>query len=177
MASALSHPAVPAALAVALGSHRVPTALAAVACAASILPDVDSLGFAAGIPYGHPLGHRGITHSLPFALLVALASTAFAKRLGSSPEMTFAVVFAATASHGLLDAMTTGGLGVAFFAPFSNRRFFLPWRGIVVSPIGITPFLSDWGLRVLRSELAWIWLPAAVLAAAGAALRRIAKFG
>lgn len=177
MASALSHPAVPAALAIALGPHRVPPALAAVACAASVLPDVDSLGFAAGIPYGHPLGHRGITHSLPFALLVALASAAFAKRLGSTAAMTFGVVFAAAASHGLLDAMTTGGLGVAFLAPFSNRRYFLPWRVIVVSPIGITPFLSEWGLRVIRSELAWVWLPAAVLAAAGAALRRIAKLG
>jgi inner membrane protein len=177
MASVFSHPAVPAAIAIALGPHRVPPGLAAVACAASILPDVDSLGFAAGIPYGNPLGHRGITHSLPVALLVALASTAFARKLGSSAAMTFAVVFASTASHGLLDAMTTGGLGVAFFAPFSNRRHFLPWRVILVSPIGITPFLSDWGLRVLKSEAVFVWLPAAVLAGAGAALRRIAKFG
>jgi inner membrane protein len=175
MASVLSHPAVPAALAIALGPQRIPPGLAAIACAASVLPDVDSLGFAAGIPYGHPLGHRGITHSLPFALLVALASMAFAKRLGSSGTMTFAVVFASAASHGVLDALTTGGLGVAFFSPFSNRRYFLPWRVIVVSPIGITPFLSEWGLRVVKSEAVWIWLPAAVLASAGAALRRIAK--
>jgi hypothetical protein len=37
-------------------------------------------------------------------------------------------VFLATASHGVLDATTNGGLGVAFFSPFDNRRYFLPWR-------------------------------------------------
>jgi len=34
----------------------------------------------------------------------------------------FAYLFLATASHGVLDAMTNGGLGVAFFSPFDNRR-------------------------------------------------------
>jgi hypothetical protein len=26
--------------------------------------------------------------------------------------------------------MTNGGLGVAFFSPFDNGRYFLPWRPI-----------------------------------------------
>ena len=177
MASVLSHPAVPLSLSVALGAARVPPALTAAACAASVLPDIDSLGFAAGIPYGHPLGHRGFTHSFSFALLAALAATAFARRLGASPAMAFGVVFASAVSHGLLDAMTTGGLGVAFFSPFSNRRYFLPWRPILVSPIGVLPFLSEWGLRVLASEIAWIWLPAGAVAAFGAAIRKIARVG
>jgi inner membrane protein len=43
---------------------------------------------------------------------------------------------------------------------------------IRVSPIGIAPFLSRWGLRVLASELVWIWLPAAVFGATGALIRR-----
>ena len=173
MASVFSHPAVPLALSLALGPSRMPPALTALACAASVLPDIDAAGFAAGIPYGHPLGHRGFTHSLSFAALVAAASIPLARRLGSSPAMTFAMVLVSTASHGLLDAMTTGGLGVAFFSPFSNRRDFFPWRPILVSPIGIVSFVSEWGLAVLRSEVAWIWLPAAALAAAGALLRRI----
>jgi len=74
VASVLSHPAVPLAVAVALGPTRVPPALTAVACAASILPDIDALGFMAGIPYGHPLGHRGFTHSIVFALLAGAAA-------------------------------------------------------------------------------------------------------
>jgi inner membrane protein len=173
MASILSHPAVPLAVAFALGPTRVPPALTAAACAASVLPDVDALGFMAGIPYGHPLGHRGFTHSLVFALLVGALSALFWRPLHTVPLVAFGVVFLATASHGALDAMTTGGLGVAFFSPFSNRRYFFPWRVLVVSPIGVAPFFSTWGLRVLRSEVLWIWLPCAAVASAGATIRAI----
>jgi inner membrane protein len=80
--------------------------------------------------------------------------------------------FLATASHGLLDAMTDGGLGVAFFAPFDNRRFFLPWRPIRVSPIGVTRFFSARGLAVIQTELLWIWLPAGLLAVSVWIMRR-----
>jgi len=38
--------------------------------------------------------------------------------------------------------MTKGGLGVAFFSPFDNSRYFLPWRPIRVSPIAIHRFFS-----------------------------------
>ena len=177
MASVLSHPAVPLALSVAAGPSRMPPALTVLACAASILPDIDAAGFASGIPYGHPLGHRGFTHSFSFALLVAAACAPFARRLGASPAMTFAVVFVSAASHGLLDAMTTGGLGVAFFSPFSNHRYFFPWRPILVSPIGIVSFFSRRGLDVLRSEIAWIWFPVGLAAAAFAFLRRLGRAG
>jgi len=173
VASVLSHPAVPLAVAVALGPTRVPPPLTAAACVASVLPDIDALGFLAGIPYGHPLGHRGFTHSLVFALLIGALSALFWRPLHTMPLVTFGVVFLATASHGVLDAMTTGGLGVAFFSPFSNRRYFFPWRVLVVSPIGVAPFFSRWGLRVLRSEAVWIWLPCAAVASAGATIRAI----
>ena len=173
MASVLSHPAVPLAVAVALGPTRVPPALTAAACVASVLPDIDALGFLAGIPYGHPLGHRGFTHSIVFALLVGALSALFWRPLHTMPLVAFGVVFLAAAWHGVLDAMTTGGLGVAFFSPFSNRRYFFAWRVLVVSPIGVAPFFSSWGLRVVRSELLWIWLPCAVIASAGATIRAI----
>ena len=174
MASVISHPAVPLALAVALGPDRVPPALTVVACAASALPDIDAVGYAAGVPYGHMFGHRGFTHSLFFALAAALVCSLFAERLGATPLMTFLLVFAATASHGLLDALTTGGMGVAFFSPFSNRRYFLPWHVILVSPIGVSDFLSERGFRVLRSELIWIWLPSSIVAMLGFLIRKLA---
>jgi inner membrane protein len=177
MASVISHPAIPLVIAAALGTERVPPALVAAACAASVLPDIDALGFAAGIPYGHPLGHRGFTHSFVFALAVALAALAFSRRLEAPPATVFAVIFAATASHGILDSMTTGGMGVAFWSPFSNARHFFPWRPILVSPIGVGRFFSARGLRVLGSELLWIWSPCAVLAILGAAFRRAMKAG
>ena len=69
--------------------------------------------------------------------------------------------------------MTNGGLGVAFFSPFSNRRYFLPWRPLEVSPIGVSAFQSRWGVRVLGSEAKWIWLPLGVLAAFGLAFRMV----
>lgn len=146
-------------------------------CAASILPDVDSLGFAAGVPYSHPLGHRGFTHSLFFAAFVAALMIPQARRMGVSPSLAFGFVLVSTASHGLLDAMTSGGLGVAFLSPFSGERYFLPWRVILVSPIGLGPFLSRWGLQVLKSEAVWIWAPFLLLATLGVVVRRIARLG
>src|SRR5215471_18826777 len=100
MASVISHPAVPLALAVAIGPERVPPALTVVACAASALPDIDAIGYAAGVPYGHLFGHRGFTHSLFFALATAVVCSLFAKQLGAKSLTTLLVVFIAPASHG-----------------------------------------------------------------------------
>ena len=177
MPSILTHPAVPLAVAAALGTRAVPAKLAVVACAASVLPDADAIGFAAGVPYGSVFGHRGFTHSLLFALLVAAASAAFADRLDTRPGIVFAVVFFCAASHGVLDAMTTGGMGIAFFSPFSNRRYFLPWQVIRVSPIGVGPFFSERGAAILRSELRWVWVPCALAALGGLLGRRLAQAG
>jgi inner membrane protein len=59
--------------------------------------------------------------------------------------------------------MTTGGLGVAFFSPFENSRYFLPYRPIKVSPMGFQKFFSEWGLEVIKSEIIWIGIPLLVL--------------
>ena len=64
-----------------------------------------------------------------------------------------------TLSHGVLDAFTDGGLGIAFFAPFDASRYFFPWRPLAVSPIGISQFFSAWGLIVLLTEGIWIGIP------------------
>jgi inner membrane protein len=61
--------------------------------------------------------------------------------------------------------MTDGGLGVAFFSPVDNTRYFLPFNPIRVSPIGISRFFSARGFAVIRSELLWIWLPTVLLIA------------
>jgi inner membrane protein len=94
--------------------------------------------------------------------------------MGVPPLFAFAFVFVSASSHGFLDAMTTGGLGVAFFSPFSNARYFLPWRVILVSPIGVESFFSMRGFRVLKSELLWVWSPSGAVALVGLAVRRIA---
>jgi inner membrane protein len=71
--------------------------------------------------------------------------------------------FLATASHGLLDALTNGGLGVAFLSPFDTTRYFFGFRPVAVSPIGVSEFLTAYGAQVLASEARWIWMPSGVL--------------
>ena len=58
-------------------------------------------------------------------------------------------LFASMASHGLIDALTNGGLGIAFFAPFSNERFFFSYRPIEVSTLNIRHFLK------VRARACW----------------------
>ncbi len=132
----------------------------------SIAPDIDSIGFFLGIPYGDVFGHRGISHSIFFAFISSLflvkiffpdtAPWNNRFKLNGYLVVFFTLIMS---SHGMLDAMTSGGLGVAFFAPFDNSRYFLPWRPISVSPIGIKSFFSEWGLRVIINEAIWIGLP------------------
>jgi len=134
--------------------------LAAALCAAA--PDLDVVTVWFGVPWGHVLGHRGITHSLAFAALLASVVTATAFR-GRGRLGLWLVLFLATASHGVLDAMTDGGYGIAFFSPFNNTRLFLPWRPLEVAPIGVRGFFSRWGWDVLMSEVVYIWLPVTLL--------------
>jgi inner membrane protein len=75
----------------------------------------------------------------------------------------------------LLDAMTTGGIGVALLAPFDVTRYFFPWRPIAVSPIGIARFFSERGVAVLLNEAVWVGLPCLLLACAGWWVRRRPK--
>jgi inner membrane protein len=147
MPTVVSHPAVAVAL-------RVPRRIAIAAVALTILPDIDVLGFAFGIPYGSTFGHRGFTHSIAFAAVVSAIATMVMR----GDRRAFALLFACAMSHGILDAMTDGGRGIAFFSPFSNHRYFFPWRPIRVSPIGAL----DTG--VLLSELRWVWVPAIAVA-------------
>jgi len=182
MASVFSHAV--AALSIGACFYRpgIPKRLWVIGAVCSAIPDLDVIGFDFGIRYGDFWGHRGFTHSLLFAALLAtVAMVAMIPRVAMAPMLLtrpvnnssasfswmWTYLFLATASHGVLDAMTDGGLGVAFFSPFNNQRYFLPWRPILVSPIGIDAFFSSYGLAVLQNEFVWIWLPA--LSIAGAA--------
>lgn len=143
----------------------------ALAAFCAVAPDLDVVAFRFGVPYEHPLGHRGATHSLAFAALLAAALVGLFYRRSAHRAAVGTFLFAATASHALLDMLTDGGLGVALFAPVSNARLFFPWRPIEVSPFG-AGILSARGMEVMLSELAWVWAPAAALAIALAVWRR-----
>jgi inner membrane protein len=132
----------------------------AIVCA--ILPDIDVVGFQFGIAYGSFWGHRGFSHSFLFALLLSVLVTSLFYRKDFFTKKGLILIlffFLSTASHSILDAMTNGGHGVAFFSPFNNTRYFFPWTPIKVSPIGILRFFSERGLQVIRSEIVWIGLP------------------
>ena len=90
-----------------------------------MLPDADVIGFAFGIGYGSMFGHRGITHSIGFAILVGVVAGWLGFRnvqFGFSRARLILYYALVTLSHPLLDALTNGGLGVALFAPFSEKR-------------------------------------------------------
>lgn len=124
----------------------VPWGTLALAC----LPDADVIGFRLGIPYDHLLGHRGLTHSLAFALTAALAVAvpAFARHgIRTHRSWHFLAVFlCAAVSHPLLDMLTDGGKGIALLAPLENERLFFPVQPIPVSPL-------RWGPGVIQVAL------------------------
>lgn len=118
----------------------------------SLLPDADVIAFSLGIPYAHPWGHRGATHSFAFALAVGALVWAAARAMKLSAARWGLLAAAVVASHALLDTLTDGGLGCALLWPISAERFFAPWRPLPVAPIGAA-FVSSEGLRVVKAEL------------------------
>ena len=166
MASAFGHIAVAYAMGKTMKSVWGTTRFWIFTVVCCLVPDVDVVGLLMGIPYEHVWGHRGMTHSIMFAVLlgtVAAKITLSHISVWTKPYAVLAVYFGlVTMSHALLDALTDGGLGIAFFAPFDDTRYFFPWRPIRVSPIGAAEFFSSWGLGVLISELIWIGLPVTV---------------
>jgi inner membrane protein len=126
----------------------------------SMLPDADVVGFAFGVRYGDPWGHRGATHSFAFSVALGVLLGLFAARFGAPGSGRQFRRGAATAllgslvlaSHAVLDTLTDGGRGCALFWPFSDERHFAPLRPIPVAPIGLG-FLSQRGLHVALVEL------------------------
>lgn len=159
MASAFSHIAVPIALRMSAGKKIISWRLFIFALFVSVAPDLDSIAFKFGIPYESQWGHRGFSHSIFFAAIIAGVATLFSSFLKSKRPIVFFITFLSMISHGVLDAMTTGGLGIAFFWPFKLERYFLPWQVIEVSPLSIRRFFSERGLAVLISEFIYVWLP------------------
>lgn len=129
--------------AVAVGALLLPTApprVWTVLAVGAALPDLDAIGR----PFGYGDldflgGHRALTHSLGAAALFGVAAaTLLLRRVPATVPWTrlWAALFLALASHGVLDAFTSYGQGVAFLAPWTWQRFRSPW-----TPLG--GFASD----------------------------------
>ena len=167
MSTIFTHPLVPITIGVSINaltswrgqSSLIPTKLIALGCLFAVLPDLDVIGFELGVSYWSEFGHRGFTHSIFFAFVSACLVSVWLARY--EIKATTAIVFLtiSMASHGLLDSMTYGGIGVAFWWPIDHGREFFPWRNLPVSPIGVRRFFNPWGMYVMKRELYLIWLP------------------
>lgn len=167
MPTIMTHAALPLLVGAGLGRRIVSRRLLVAGALAAMLPDADFIGWANGIPYDSALGHRGLSHSFAFAVVVGALAAAVAARLHASRWTAFLFVALAMASHGLADTLTNGGHGVMLLWP-DPERFFAPWRPVTVSPLGIGRFFDRDVAAILASELVTLVLPAALF---GAVLR------
>jgi inner membrane protein len=125
----------------------------------SILPDLDVL-MLRWFPYSHPLSHRGLGHSLLFALVAAFCITISCYLAGIvrgkllTLILVWLVVAAVMGSHGLLDALTDGGLGIGLLSPLNWRRYFFPIRPIPVALLSPSTMFSPYMLHVYTVEVA-----------------------
>ncbi|MGA9534645.1 MAG: metal-dependent hydrolase [Desulfobacterales bacterium] len=163
MPTIFTHPAIPLAIGLGLGKDVVPTPLLIAGVAVSVMPDLDVLAFRYGISYASNFGHRGFSHSFLFAAVLALLGACAFRYFQASFGRVFVFLFLAAVSHGILDAFTNGGLGIAFLWPFTPERYFAPVQVIQVAPIGVSRFLSPRGVSVLISEIIWVWVPCIII--------------
>jgi inner membrane protein len=151
MPSSIGH----ALTAVAIGAPLAPATagrrfwFAGILC--TVLPDLDALGRPFRLGDVEFLGgHRALTHSILFAVIVSVAVTWSAFRSSQwngSRGRILVFLLLAMVSHGVLDAFTAYGGGVAFLYPFTRAHYVAEWQPV----------------RGLVDEALWIWLPAAVL--------------
>src|SRR4051812_6334120 len=175
MPTIFTHAVSAVALASAFPDRVVPHRLVVLGAICAIAPDVDVISFRIGVRYEDLWGHRGLTHSLAFAFAFAFLAVIRVMPIviGTARRVLLGFyLFMCTASHGLLDALTNGGLGVAFFSPFDPTRYFFPFRPIAVSPIG-AGFFSERGFSVLWCEIVWVWMPCLLFAVIALITRRM----
>ncbi len=103
MASPVSHAVAALSSGACFYRPDIPKHVWAIGAVCSALPDLDVIGFRFGIRYGDFWEHRGITHSLFFAALIATAVVIFGFRRGTQglgPFRLWTYFFLVVASHG-----------------------------------------------------------------------------
>lgn len=116
-----------------------------------VLPDLDLIGWPLGVSTFTLWGHRGLTHSIAFAVVLGLAVATLIPSITRRERAVAAFVLVlATATHSVLDAMTTySPTGPAFWAPFSNARYRFAWMPLT----GSGGFATDFGQEALYACL------------------------
>lgn len=135
---------------------------------APMLPDLDVLGQKYyGVAYSDCFGHRGAFHSLFIAFIAALILIILFKLITRTRGFKitkdgFWAFFLGISSHGMLDALTNGGLGVAVFWPMNCNRYFFPIRPLEVSPLSLSRFFEQ-GIFIMKNEFYYVWIPCFVI--------------
>ncbi len=133
------------------------------------VPDLDLIGRLFGVaPTACILGHRGLMHSLPFAVLVGgIAAYAVGSECRGRAKAGAILAFTlAIASHPLLDLLTATGPGVALASPFSCARTTVAWHPLdPATPAAHAAALPRKIWHYLRYELLFVMLPAVALIA------------
>lgn len=163
MASVVAHAVVPLVVKSAFSWPKAIERRLTIAVAmCAIWPDIDLVTLAFEIRPNEPLGHRGLTHSILVGAIVAFA-VALAAFRGKAFWGVVALLFGASALHGLVDAMTAGDVGVALFAPITNARFSSPFKLFATCPAGVDEFFGPWGALAIANELLYLVIPTALV--------------
>lgn len=164
MPTIFTHALLPLIGAAALPRLRLSKRLVALGMAAAVIPDLDVVtGWLLQIPHTHDFGHRGATHTLLFALLLAVAALLQARLLRTRAATAFLFVALATLSHPLSDMLTRGGKGIMIFWPVEDARYKFLATPIEASPVGLKAFETGVIWQVLLSELLWLLVPSALV--------------
>jgi inner membrane protein len=172
MPSLLGHAAAGLAITSAFHRDKLPRRTWGLAAFCAMAPDFDWFVSLLPLHRGHFLNHRGVTHSLFAAVLLAAVVYFIAFRPHQRRGAVWLCLTVAALSHGLLDACTSGGVGVALFMPFSETRWACIWQPGHVAPL---PRGADtWAfLSSIWSEAMWIGMPAVVVSAWSRLMRQV----
>lgn len=165
MPTVITHALLPLIGAAAVPRARLSSRLVAVGMVAAMLPDADIVGRYFGVPHTADFGHRGATHTLMFALLLAAMAALAAPLIREGRMRVFMFVLLSTLFHPLADMLNDGGKGIMMFWPFDHERFKFLVHPVRVAPVGLQGFESGSIWPVFGSELLWLILPATALAA------------
>ncbi len=125
------------------------------------LPDSDTIVMSI-IGRGTVFDHRGVFHSIFFAIMIGALAALFFKRkkwIAPNEYLKLAILFAAiTFSHPFFDGFSTDWkYGVSYLAPFDMTKYFWFSSPLPLVPLSPTLLFSERGINIFLVEVAMLW--------------------
>lgn len=131
---------------------------------AAIAADFDYVGYLFNFGNLSFFGHRGFTHSIFFAIVIAtLICIVFFRNVDFKSKAFLFLLFnffLAALSHPLLDYLINQNNGVALFFPFSTERFSFPFAPINEEICSAFEYYRKYFWLVLKVEIIYLIFPA-----------------